>query len=201
MNVKVHLKRTLTGVLVLLLALCVCACGASGPKEEEQVQAVVENTMAVFKNPSQNDLSEFLDEETASALSSYGVDMNEFLTAAFKHMSYTVNEVTVEEDTAQVAMTVTNVNLDTAMADALAEFDTWTDTDEAVAVYKESGEQGLYQKLFELLYAKIDEMGDATTSTDVTLALQKQEDGSWDVTEEGNEAFYSALYGGATFNF
>lgn len=201
MNVKAHLKRTLTGVLVLLLVLCVCACGASGPKEEEQVQAVVENTMAVFKNPSQNDLSEFLDEETASALSSYGVDMNEFLTAAFKHMSYTVNEVTVEEDTAQVAMTVTNVNLDTAMADALAEFDTWTDTDEAVAVYKESGEQGLYQKLFELLYAKIDEMGDATTSTDVTLALQKQEDGSWDVTEEGNEAFYSALYGGATFNF
>jgi len=201
MNVKAHLKRTLTGVLVLLLVLCVCACGASGPKEEEQVQAVVENTMAVFKNPSQNDLSEFLDEETASALGSYGVDMNEFLTAAFKHMSYTVNEVTVEEDTAQVAMTVTNVNLDTAMADALAEFDTWTDTDEAVAVYKESGEQGLYQKLFELLYAKIDEMGDATTSTDVTLALQKQEDGSWDVTEEGNEAFYSALYGGATFNF
>ena len=72
MNVKAHLKRTLTGVLVLLLALCVCACGASGPKEEEQVQAVVDNTMAVFKNPSQNDLSEFLDDETASALSSYG---------------------------------------------------------------------------------------------------------------------------------
>ena len=147
------------------------------------------------------DLSEFLDDETASALSSYGVDMNEFLTAAFKHMSYTVNEVTVEEDTAQVAMTVTNVNLDTAMADALAEFDAWTDTDEAVAVYKESGEQGLYQKLFELLYAKMDEMADATTSADVTLYLQKQEDGSWDVTSEGNEAFYSALYGGATFNF
>ena len=201
MNVKAHLKRTLTGVLVLLLALCVCACGASGPKEEEQVQAVVDNTMAVFKNPSQNDLSEFLDDETASALSSYGVDMNEFLTAAVKHMSYTVNEVTVEEDTAQVAMTVTNVNLDTAMADALAEFDAWTDTDEAVAVYKESGEQGLYQKLFELLYAKMDEMADATTSADVTLYLQKQEDGSWDVTSEGNEAFYSALYGGATFNF
>lgn len=200
MRVTTHLKRVLSGVLVALLALCVCGC-TSAAKQEEQIRTVIDNTFAVFKNPAENDISSFLDEETAAEISSYGVDMNAFLTAAFKNLSYTVNEVSIDGDAAQVALTVSNVNLDTAMADAIVDFEAWTDTDEAVQVYKESAEEGLYRKLFELLYAKIDELATSPTATDVTLYLQKQEDDTWDVTDEGNDAFYSALYGGATFNF
>ena len=200
MRVTTHLKRVLSGVLVALLALCVCGC-SSAAKQEEQIRTVIDNTFAVFKNPAENDISSFLSEETAAEISSYGVDMNAFLTAAFKNLSYTVNEVSIDGDTAQVALTVSNVNLDTAMADAIVDFEAWTDTDEAVQVYKESAEEGLYRKLFELLYAKIDELATSPTATDVTLYLQKQEDDTWDVTDEGNDAFYSALYGGATFNF
>lgn len=200
MRVTTHLKRVLSGVLVALLALCVCGC-SSAAKQEEQIRTVIDNTFAVFKNPAENDISSFLSEETAAEISSYGVDMNAFLTAAFKNLSYTVNEVSIDGDAAQVALTVSNVNLDTAMADAIVDFEAWTDTDEAVQVYKESAEEGLYRKLFELLYAMIDELATSPTATDVTLYLQKQEDDTWDVTDEGNDAFYSALYGGATFNF
>ena len=199
MRVTTHLKRVLSGVLVALLALCVCGC-SSAAKQEEQIRTVIDNTFAVFKNPAENDISSFLSEETAAEISSYGVDMNAFLTAAFKNLSYTVNEVSIDGDAAQVALTVSNVNLDTAMADAIVDFEAWTDTDEAVQVYKESAEEGLYRKLFELLYAKIDELATSPTATDVTLYLQKQEDDTWDVTDEGNDAFYSALYGGASLD-
>lgn len=196
------IKRLLACAFAVALVLCVSAC-SSGPKAEDVVRTTVDNTFAIFKNPTQEDITQYVDDDTASQLTQYGIDLQEFLSNAFKHLDYTINDVTVDGDKATVTLTVKNVNLDTAMDDALKAFDEWTNTDEAVTVYSDEGENGLYKKLFELLYTTIDEMAASgnITSTDTTLYLETQEDGSWDVTETGNEDFYSALYGGATFNF
>jgi len=195
------IKRLLACAFAVALVLCVCAC-SSGPKAEEVVRSTVDNTFAIFKNPSQEDITQYVDEDTASQLTQYGIDLEEFLSYAFKHLDYTINDVTVDGDKATVALTVKNVNLDTAMDDALEAFDAWTNTDEAIDVYSSEGEDGLYKKLFELLYTSIDELAASgnIVSTDTTLYLETQEDGSWDVTESGNEDFYSSLYGGASFD-
>ena len=68
-------------------------------------------------------------------------------------------------------------------------------------LYQDEGQDGLYKKLFDLLYEQIDVLGDGgTKTTEATLYLAKQEDGSWDITNDAdNSDFYAALYGGATF--
>ncbi len=194
-------RRVLLGVASAALALSVCACGNSGPKAEDQVRTMVDNTMAIFKNPSSENISNYIDDETASALDQYGIDLSDFLGHAFKNLTYTIDEVSVDGDTANVKMTITNVNLDEAMDAALAEFDKWSDTDEAMKLYQDEGQDGLYKKLFDLLYEQIDVLGDGgTKTTEATLYLAKQEDGSWDITNDAdNSDFYAALYGGATF--
>ena len=193
-------KRVMIGVAAAALAVSVCACSA-GPKEEDNVRSMVDATMAIFKNPTSENISDYIDDETASALDAYGIDLSDFLAHAFKNLSYTVDEVTVDGDTAQVKMTITNVNLDEAMDTALEEFNKWTDTDDAVKVYNDEGQDGLYKKLFDTLYEQIDKLGDGgTKTTEATLYLAKQEDGSWDITNDAdNQDFYAALYGGASF--
>lgn len=194
------LKRVVLGVSAAVLAISVCAC-SSGPKPEEQVRSAVDATMAIFKDPSSTDITQYIDDATANSLSQYGIDLTDFLGHAFKHLSYTIDDIAVDGDTADVKMTITNVNLDTAMDNALAEFDKWTDTEDAANLYKEAGQDGLYQKLFDLLYEEIDKLGNGSTvTTEATLFLAKQDDGSWDITNDAdNQAFYSALYGGASF--
>ena len=194
-------RRVLLAFAAAALAVSVCACGNSGPKEEDNIRSMIDATMAIFKNPTSENISEYIDDATAASLEAYNIDLSDFLTHAFKNLSYTIDEVTVDGDTAQAKMTVTNVNLDEAMDAALAEFDKWTDTDEAVQVYGDKGQDGLYQKLFDLLYEQIDKLGDGNTkTTEATLYLAKQEDGSWDITNDAdNQEFYSALYGGASF--
>lgn len=193
-------KRVFLGVTAAALALSVCAC-SGGAKEEDNVRTMVDNTMAIFKNPTSENISEYIDDATASSLDQYGIDLSDFLGHAFKNLSYTIDEVTVDGDTANVKMTITNVNLDEAMDAALAEFDKWTDTDEAAKTYSDGGEEALYQKLFDMLYAQIDTLGDGgTKTTEATLYLAKQDDGTWDITNDAdNQEFYAAIYGGATF--
>ncbi len=194
--------RSLLALLVaLLLAVSLGACDFVS-KDEKSVRETVDNTFAVFQDPEGNDISAFVDSKIVTQLSTNGLDVTQFLTSAFAHLTYEVKDVKVDGDTAEVQLTVSNVNLDDAMTAALKEFSDWYETEAALTVYRDSGEQGLYRKLFEMLYAKIDEMADSPASNDVTLHLKRNGD-AWEASDDENQnaEFYSALYGGATFSF
>lgn len=195
------MRRLFSLLLVALVVIGLVGCGPSRADEEKSIRAKVDNTFAALQDTAEHDVTTYINEQVVEELATYGVDTNQFFAALLKNLSHTINEITIEDGTAQVAMTVSNVNTDEVMKATLEDFDAWTETDEAVTVYKENGEAGLYQKLFELFYARIDQMaGDAATA-DVTLNLQKLEDGTWNLAESGNEGFYAAVYGGATFKF
>ncbi len=194
----VSARRALASLVVAAMVACLAACGSSGAAEE--VRTTVDNTFAAFKDPASADISSYVDDETSSLLTDYGVNVNDFLASAFKHLAYEIQDVQVDGDQATVKLSISNVNLDDAMDAALEDFDAWTDTDEAATAYTDGGEAALYQKLFELLYARIDTMGESLVTNEVELKLQRTEDEAWDVTPEGNEDFYAALYGGATLD-
>lgn len=200
-TMNLRMKRILSIGLAVVLALLVTACGSSASKEEENIRSLVDNTMNVFLHPTNEELSKYVDDSELSQLTDLGLDPAEFFQRAFKYLTYSIDKVSIDGDKAQVAMTVSNVSLSEAMAAASEEFTAWTETDEAVDVYQKEGQQGLYNKLFSILFAQIDKLSETNlVTTQTTMYLEKQEDGSWDTTETGNDDFYSALYGGSDFS-
>lgn len=197
-------KRVMAALLACVLALVVTGCGKH---EEEDVKATVDATFAMLKSGKGGDLASYADANSTELLASYGVDANEFLAHVFSNLEYTIDEVTIEEAVvedgvektpakATVLVTVTNVNLDNALDAALAEFDVWSATDEALEVYQEGAEPALFKKLFEILYERIEALTVNKVSNQATIYLVKGEEG-WDIDQDAdNQAFYTALLGG-----
>lgn len=195
MRVKRPSWLSVLGVLlVAALVFSMCGCD-SKEKTEEAIRASVDATFAQVMPPTDEVVSQLLNEETLERLGVYGIDPKDFLTHALAHVSYTIDEVTLEEGQAQVAVTVNNVSFEDAKASALKSFDKWVDTDEALSAYKESEEAGLYAKLFSLIYEQID--ASSTVATQVTLTAEKQEDGTWSTPSFADEALCKALFGGS----
>ena len=64
------MKNALVALVACVLALGVSACGSH---EEEAIRQGVDEMMAVFQNPVENDASSFVDDETLSVLEDYGI--------------------------------------------------------------------------------------------------------------------------------
>jgi hypothetical protein len=180
-------------VLMVALALAMGGC-ESKEKTEEALRSAVDATFAQVMPPTDEVATQLLGEETLERLGVYGVAPTDFLTHVLAHLSYSIDEVTVEEDEAQIAVTVNNACFEDAKVAALKDFDKWIDTDEALSVYKESEEAGLYGKLFSLIYERID--AGESVATQVNMTAEKQDDGTWSVTPLTDEALQSALFGG-----
>ena len=197
------MKRRLMNITkligVLAVSLMLAACSLFGG-EEGDVRDAVDATMKIFKFAENSDAASFADQNTIDTLSAYGVDANEFLAYCFKHLEWEIGDVKISGNTASVAVTITNINLGTALERAGELFETFSDTDEAHELFDEQGESALVEKLFSYFYEVVDSGEVATTSSDVTVTVVKDDEGTWTVDPD-NDALYRALYGGADFNF
>lgn len=196
------MKAKLRAIAMLLctfvVSVSIGACSLfSG--EEGDVRDTVDNTMKIFKFAENSDAASFADQNTLDTLSAYGVDADEFLAYCFKNLEWEIGDVKLSGDSGTVAISITNVNLGTALEKAGEQFEAFAETDEAQALFDEQGESALVAKLFEFFYAAIDSGELETTTTDVTIQVYKTEEGTWDIQPD-NDAFYRALYGGANFN-
>lgn len=136
------------------------------------------------------------DAATMEALETYGVDPDEWRRHCLGNLSYEVGEATVEGDSAQVSVTVTNTSLSAAVEAAGTEFESFSATVEAEEAYAEGGRSAMFENLVQRVYDHLDaNESPVTTTVDVTCA--KGEDGTWVAQVSGDEAFFSALYGGS----
>lgn len=136
------------------------------------------------------------DAATMEALETYGVDPDEWRRHCLGNLSYEVGEATVEGDSAQVSVTVTNTSLSAAVEAAGTEFESFSTTVEAEEAYAEGGRSAMFENLVQRVYDHLDaNESPVTTTVDVTCA--KGEDGTWVAQVSGDEAFFSALYGGS----
>ena len=190
-------SKIVKGMLAVLLALGISfSVSACGDNSEEAIREGGDSMMAVFLNPVENDAASFVDDATLSQLEEYGIDANEYLSHCFKNLSYEITDVSVSGDSATVTMSITNANLMDALNGAGEDFGAFASTDEAVELYNTEGEEALFAKLFEYLYARLDAEDVELTTNEVQLTLTRDEEGTWTVNTD-NPDFYSAIYGGA----
>lgn len=195
---KAKLKAIAFILCVLTMSIVLASCSLFAG-EEGAVHDAVDNAMKIFKNAENSDAVSFADQGVLDSLNVYGVDANEFLGYCFKHLEWEIGDINLSGDTGTVALSVTNVNLGTALERAGEQFEEFAATHEAQELFNAEGESALVKKLFSFLYELIDSGELETTTADVTLEVFKNEDGTWDINPDNNE-FYSALYGGADFS-
>ncbi len=184
---------SLLGALALSIALASCSL-LSG--DEAVVHDMVDNTMKIFKSTEGDDIASFADQSFVDTLNSYGVDADEFFSHCFKHLSWEIGDIKLSGDTGTVSLTITNADLNSAFELAGDRFDAYAETDEAQQLFDEDGESALVTRLFDFFYEIMDADEVETATSEVTLGVFKNEDGSWEIDPD-NEAFFKALYGGA----
>lgn len=195
--------------LILAAVLCAALCGCTNDAEKatQAVTDVMQSYVIVEEGEEGDKAPEeelpapvYGDDATMQRLAEYGVDAAEYHKHCFARYSFEVGDAEVAEDgkSAQVSVTITNVDLAAASDAAASDYATYNESEDAAAAYNENGRPPLFDKLVEFLYSHLD--NDALVSTTVTLAATKDDEGNWSFDPTNNAEFFSALYGqpGAT---
>lgn len=196
MNKRMGALRAITTIVSCVLALgLVVGLNGCGKNDEELIRASVSEVMDLFKNPTKENLQGFINEDEIdlSTLEEYDIDIYEFLGHSFKHFDYTINDVTVDGDTASANLTLTNTDLGAVVKETTTEITENID-DYADVLNGENGRKEFMKIFFNKIYEKLD-ASEETVSTDATLQLNKV-DGEWEVDDSSMDAVVSAMYGG-----
>lgn len=196
MNKRMGALRAITAIVSCVLALgLVVGLNGCGKNDEELIRASVSEVMDLFKNPTKENLQGFINEDEIdlSTLEEYDIDIYEFLGHSFKHFDYTINDVTVDGDTASANLTLTNTDLGAVVEETTTEITENID-DYADVLNGENGRKEFMKIFFNKIYEKLD-ASEETVSTDATLQLNKV-DGEWEVDDSSMDAVVSAMYGG-----
>lgn len=198
------IAAVVVGIVVVGLAIA-CSLGAFRSDAERATDAVTE-LMGSYVVPSGDDdggagggawpASDYGDAATMEVLARYGVDADEWHRHCLGHLSFEVGEASVEDGAGTVSVTVSNASLAAALEAAGADFTAFSATQEAEDTYAQGGKAGLFANLVQRVYDHLDaDESPVTTTVDVPCA--RGEDGTWEPQVAGNEAFFSALYGGS----
>lgn len=199
-----RLPRAVALVCAVAVVLLVCACSSDADQARDAVTSVMEGYVVPVsdeegKEPDTAawDAADFGDASTMETLKTYGVVPDEWHRHCFAHYSFEVGDATVGEDgSVSVPVTITNQSLSAAADAAGAGLSALVESGEAEQVYAQGGKAALFARLVDLLYEALDANATPVTTT-VDLVCTKGDDGAWKPGVAGNEAFFSALYGGS----
>lgn len=195
MGKRSSLARLLTGLLGFVLAFGL-AVGLSGcgKNDEQLIRSSVTEVLDTFKNPTPEGLQKYIDDSNVdlSTLEEYDVDFTEFMMHMFKHFDYTIDDVKVDGDAADVSVTLSNADLNAALEATLTDLD---DLSEYADMLSADDGQKQFMKMFmQKLYEHIDSSEDIVSNS-ATLKLNKV-DNEWSVDEASLDEVVSAMYGG-----
>ena len=140
--------------------------------------------------------ADYGDAATMEKLEGYGVDADEWRRHCLRNLSFEVGEASVEDGSGTVGVTITNTSLASALEAAGADFSSFSATQEAEDAYAQGGRAALFEDLVERVYQHLD-ANESPVTTTVDVPCSRGEDGTWSAQIGGNEAFFSALYGGS----
>ena len=136
------------------------------------------------------------DAATMEVLEGYGVNADEWRRHCLGNLSYEMGEARVDGASGAVSITITNTSLSAALEAAGADFASFSDSQEAEDAYAQGGRAALFEDLVDRVYQHLD-ANESPVTTTVDVPCAKGEDGTWKAQVAGNEAFFSALYGGS----
>lgn len=192
-------KRIKTLALALVLALgmvALVACGAQKGGAEAEIQEVLTSTLEEVRDPSDDTISTYLDEDTIDSLDAYGIDAKEFWACLFSNLDYEIGDIKVDGDTATAELTIENTDLDAAFEVWEEDISSWITSSEAQDLYADEGEAGLMKYSFEQLMDTIEHGDIDVVSDDITVSLEKV-DGEWAISEDSYDDLVNALFAGS----
>ncbi len=184
-------------VLAGALMVGLTACSAN---DEKAIKDGINTELGAFKNPTKESLETYVNQVSSAdfkQIEAYGIDIYEFLGHCFSKFDYSIGKVSVNGNTATAEISLTNVDVQTAMKDTMTEFEA-LGQEELARIYTEGGEKALMAKYFEAFYSKLDATSE-TVSSDLTIKLTKT-DNVWNIDNDSLNALVSAAYGGANFS-
>lgn len=201
MSITSKLSRVLTLACTAILASTLMIGLTACSNDEQAIKDGISTELGAFKNPTKESLEPYVGQLSSSdlkGLETYGIDIYEFLGHCFSKFDYSVGKVSASGDTATAELSLTNVDVQSAVKATSDEFQSSDMRDELAQIYTDGGETALIQKFFEMFYSKLDETTE-TVSNDVTVKLTKS-NGSWTIDDASLNDLVSAAYGGADFS-
>ncbi|MBE6470165.1 MAG: hypothetical protein E7000_00435 [Coriobacteriaceae bacterium] len=194
------ITRMLAIVLAAFLAIgaaCVLA-GCSGTSDEQVIREGLAKELDAFKSPTKESLEPYIgeiDSDQMETLESYGIDIYEFIEHAFRGFDYTINDVTVDGDTATADVTISNIDVAKVASSVMDTVSSDKDIAAKVQKLAEGGDQSEVMKyVFSLMYDAMDAATE-TVSTDTTIKLTKTNN-QWDIDEDSISDMIAGMYGG-----
>lgn len=197
-------RRYLALVTSAFLAFALAIVQTGCINEEAAIKAAISDVFEAFKNPSEENISPYLElakaENTAVAdmldtFEQYDLDIYETFGHLFANFDYKINDVSVNGDTADVNMTLTNCDMSAAIEYLVDQLE--TDEEFGNEFFKKAGtgdESGALRLYYDKLFEYMDDSSHTVTN-DVTIQLTKK-DGEWNISDENIANLVAGIYGG-----
>lgn len=187
MNVKKNVSGTVRALVAAVALGCAALLGAcSGVDPEELIRADLTANLDLIKNADEETMDNLMQEIDASELEAYGIDGTEFATTLLKGFDYSIDSVTVDDDTATADLTITCKSatalygeLESLTTDLLSDPEVYTMTEEEI-----------YAKVGELVMQALDET--EVRATTVQVSYSKTSEG-WEMDDASSDAFAQAF--------
>lgn len=182
------LPRTI-GIIAAICCLMLAGMFATscGPDHEQAIRDALTQELDTIKNLDESFVNEIASQEGISDLQEFGIDPNEFITAYLSGFDYTIDEIAVDDETANATVTLSvksfnefNNSLSSALEGLLA--------DESLASLSE---EDLYARVGQTVMDTINGMQPRQIEPlTITYTLV---DNQWTPTAESQTAIDNAL--------
>lgn len=163
--------------------------------DETIIRRQVSSLFETLKHPTEEDIRVIMDGDALTEIERYDIDPAELLTHFFKYLDYSIDSVSIDGDRATVELTVTNVDFNEVVNNVYAKLEEPEFYAEAFAAYMQGDEAAIVRWMLNLMYDLIDESSDTRASNQMTLHLQKDENGTWQFTDLDYDKLVSGLFG------
>lgn len=181
-------KQILACVLALVTALSLdMLAGCSGQNDEQVIRDGITQELDTYKNLEGDTLASVVDSMGADQFSQFGIDAEEFVRSFFSDFDYTIDSITVEDDTADVVVTFSNKSI-SGFEDAVNGIVDEMTNDESLADMSYDEFTALYgQRVMEAL-----DNVEPATADPVTITCVKS-DNTWAVDSSASQEILEAL--------
>ena len=187
MKIKTIAAACLTAALLMLGGSALAGCG---PSNEELVRQAVTDELERVKAHDADLLAQLAAGPEAEALAAYGLDAQEFLASYLEGFDYRIDDVTVEEGTAQATVVLTCRSFDALDAGL---------TEAVQALAQGEGVANMGEEETNLLVGQafVDALSSIEPSEKAPIVLEfEQKDKAWTAAPSAEQAVVSALFEG-----
>ena len=183
---KKLLAVVLAATMMCFGALVLSSCGKS---DEEVVREGVARELDMVKNKDPEFMESITDAALASEMDAYGIDANEFMVSYLEGFDYTINDVTVDGDTAVANVTITCKTLSDIYEQVMTSAEDAANSTDVSSMGDDESNQLVGQIMMDSV-AQVQ----ATTQEPVDLTFTLNGN-TWEPTAAAESALPTALFG------